>query len=331
MLEKQHQSIAFELIQSSKLDEKQILYFCESDKEARLLKNELLILLDNSMIGYYPEREILPYDRFSTADSIIQDRLKLLNSDKRNLKIVVTSGLNLFEKLPSKNDFLAKKQFKLGDSLSIKDLTAILEDMNYQRVDKVTSINEYTVRGGVVDFYSGFDKQPLRVDFFGDQIDEIRQFDPSSQHMIDKLSNFKLFSGSEIRLNDESIKKFKSNWRDYFQTHDERHCEIFQTLVNGKYPEGYEIYNPLIQTGNSNLIDFFPDFSLIKSNKIDQVLLSHMSFVEERYQEESIDVSRPLMRPEDYVYQIQEIQSYIDSSKQIAFASDNTLIDNNKR
>ena len=87
------------------------MYFCESDKEARLLKNELLILLDNSMIGYYPEREILPYDRFSTADSIIQDRLKLLNSDKRNLKIVVTSGLNLFEKLPSKKDFLAKKQF----------------------------------------------------------------------------------------------------------------------------------------------------------------------------------------------------------------------------
>ena len=68
----------------------------------------------------------------------------------------------------------------------------------------------------------------------------------------------------------------------------------------------------------------------IKSNKIDQVLLSHMSFVEERYQEESIDISRPLMRPEDYVYQIQEIQSYIDSSKQIAFASDNTLIDSTK-
>ena len=330
MLEKQHQSIAFELIQHSKLEKKQILYFSESDKEARLLKNELLILLDSSMIGYYPEREILPYDRFSTSDSIIQDRLKLLNSDKKNLKIVVTSGINLFEKLPSKNDFLARKQFSLGDSLSIKDLTAILEDLNYQRVDKVTSINEYTVRGGVVDFYSGFHKQPLRVDFFGDQIDEIRQFDPSSQHMIDKLSNFKLFSGSEIRLNDESIKKFKSNWRNYFQTHDERHCEIFQTLVNGQYPEGYEIYNPLIQTGNSNLIDFFPDFSLIKSNKIDQILLSHMSFVEERYQEESIDASRPLMRPEDYVYQIQEIQSYIDSSKQIAFASDNALINTTK-
>ena len=201
MLEKQHQSVAFELIKCSKLEDKQILYFCESDKEARLLKNELLLLLDDSSIGYYPEREILPYDRFSTTDSIIQDRLKLLNSDKKNLKIVVTSSINLFEKLPSKNNFLAKKQFRLGDSLSIKDLTAILEDLNYQRVDKVTAINEYTVRGGVVDLYSGFHKQPLRVDFFGDQIDEIRIFDPSSQHMIDKLSKF----GSE-RYN--IVKKF---------------------------------------------------------------------------------------------------------------------------
>ena len=135
------------------------------------MKNELLLLLDNSRVGYYPEREILPYDRFSTTDSIIQDRLKLLNSDKKNLKIVVTSCINLFEKLPSKNHFFARKQFRIGDSLSIKDLTAILEDLNYQRVDKVTSINEYTVRGGVVDFYSGFHKEPLRVDFFGDQID----------------------------------------------------------------------------------------------------------------------------------------------------------------
>ena len=330
MLEKQHQSIAFELINCSKLEDKQILYFCESDKEARLLRNELLLLLDDSSIGYFPEREILPYDRFSTTDSIIQDRLKLLNSDKKNLKIVVTSSINLFEKLPSKNNFLAKKQFRLGDSLSIKDLTAILEDLNYQRVDKVTSINEYTVRGGVVDLYSGFHKQPLRVDFFGDQIDEIRNFDPSSQHMIDKLSKFRLFSGSEIRLDDESIKKFKSNWRDYFQKHDERHCEIFKTLVNGKYPEGYEIYNPLIQTGNSNLIDFFPEFSLIKSNKIDEILLSHMIFVEERYQEESIDVSRPLMKPDDYIFQVEEIQSYLDSAKQITLKSDNALLDNKK-
>ena len=80
--------------------------------------------------------------------------------------------------------------------------------------------------------------------------------------MTKKLSEFKLFSGSEIQLDDESIGKFKYAWRNYFQNHDERHCEIFQSLASGKYPEGYEIYNPLIQTGDSNLVDYFSGFIL---------------------------------------------------------------------
>ena len=102
MLEKQHEPIAFELAQSVKTLNHQILYLCDSDKDARLIKNELKLFLDDSEIGYYPEREILPYDRFSTADSIIQERIKLLNSDKKNINIIVTSCTNLFEKLPSK-------------------------------------------------------------------------------------------------------------------------------------------------------------------------------------------------------------------------------------
>ena len=119
---------------------------------------------------------------------------------------------------------------------------------------------------------------PLRVDFFGDQIDEIREFDPKTQNMTNKLSEFKLFSGLEIRLDEESIGNFKYAWRNYFQNHDERHCEIFQSLASGQFPEGYEIYNPLIQEGESNLIDYFSEFSLRKSNQIDQVLSLSSSF-----------------------------------------------------
>ena len=118
------------------------------------------------------------------------------------------------------------------------------------------------------------------ADFFGDQIDEIREFDPLTQNMTNKLSEFQLFSGSEINLDDESIGKFKDAWRNYFENHDERHCEIFQSLALGKYPEGYEIYNPLIHSGDSNLLDYFDGFKLIKSNKIDQILTSHQAFVD---------------------------------------------------
>src|SRR6056300_639020 len=130
MSEKQHEPIALELAQSVKTNNKQILYLCDSDKEARLLKNELRLFMDDNLIGYYPEREILPYDRFSTADSIIQERIKLLNSDTTSIKIIITSCINLFEKLPSKNFFIARKKFKINDLLTIKDLTTSLETLN---------------------------------------------------------------------------------------------------------------------------------------------------------------------------------------------------------
>ena len=156
MLEKQHDPIALKLSQSAKINNHQILYLCDSDKEARLIKNELSLFIDENLIGYYPEREILPYDRFSTAGSIVQQRINLLNSNKTHFKIIVTSCVNLFEKLPSNEFFVARKKFKVKDTLSIKDLIESLETLSYERVDKVIAINQYTVRGGVVDFYSGF-------------------------------------------------------------------------------------------------------------------------------------------------------------------------------
>jgi len=330
MLEKQHEPIAFELAQSVKMQNQKILYLCNSDKEARLIKNELTLFLDDTEIGYYPEREILPYDRFSTADSIIQERIKLLNSDTTSIKIIITSCINLFEKLPSKNFFIARKKFKINDLLTIKDLTTSLETLNYERTDKVNAINQYTVRGGVVDFYSGFQLRPLRIDFFGDQIDEIREFDPKTQKMTNKLSEFKLFSGSEICLDEESVSNFKYAWRNYFQKHDERHCEIFQSLASGQFPEGYEIYNPLIQEGESNLIDYFPEFSLQKSSQINQVLSSHQAFVEERYLEESIDSSRPILKPPDYIYTIKDLQTYLQSAREIEILDLDPIIDQSK-
>jgi len=212
----------------------------------------------------------------------------------------------------------------------MKDLTTSLDALNYERTDKVNAINQYAIRGGVVDFFSGFHPHPVRVDFFGDQIDEIREFDPLTQNMTNKLSEFKLFSGSEISLDDESIGKFKDAWRNYFENHDERHCEIFQSLALGKYPEGYEIYNPLIQSGDSNLLDYFDGFKLIKSNKIDEVLTSHQSFVQERYLEESIDSSRPILKPKDYIFEIEDLQKYLKSADQFSFSDPKITIDHSK-
>ena len=317
MREQQDHFEAFELAQSIKKQNHKILYLCNSDKDARLLKHELELYFLESEISYFPEREILPYDHFSTSQSIIQARIALLNSNKEHFKIIVTSGLNLFEKLPSKKFFTSRKLFNTGDKLTIKELGENLLALGYERVDKVESINQFTIRGGVVDLYSTFYSTPIRVDFFGDEIDEIRRFDVDSQAMTEKLHSIQLFHGSEIALDDISIKRFKDNWRNYFQKYDERYCELFQSISSGLLPDGYEIYMTLLQDKNSNLIDYFDGFKLMHGPNFKQSMQNYASYVSERYSEEAIDALRPVLKPEDYFFLLDSLNVYLDNANDI--------------
>ena len=122
-------------------------------------------------------------------------------------------------------------------------------------------------------FFSGFNSKPFRIEFFDNEIDEIREFNPETQHMVGKLNEFQLFTGSELSLDEQSINDFKSLWRDFFPTHDERHCEIFKALANGKIIEGYEIYSPIIHRNHSNLLEHFEGFDLITSKDTNTCLL----------------------------------------------------------
>ena len=320
MKEQQNHFEAFELAQCASKHNQKILYLCSSDKEARLVKHELELYLPAEEIAYYPEREILPYDRFSTSQSIIQSRIGLLNSSKENLKVIITSGLNLLEKLPAKEFFTARKIFHTGEKLSIKELADNLIQLGYERTDKVELINQFTVRGGVVDLYSSFYSTPLRVDFFGDEIDDIRRFDIDSQAMTEKLQSFQLFHGSEIALEENSIKRFKDNWRNYFQKHDERYCEIFQNISSAVLPEGYEIYMPLLQDKDTNLIDYFDGFSLMQSPTLNIALANYNSYIKERYEEESIDSLRPVMQPKDYFFTPDELSPYLSNATKVSEA-----------
>ena len=315
MKEQQMHFEAFELAQSAKQHQQKLLYLCASDKEARLIMHELKLYLAADTIGYYPEREILPYDRFSTPQSILQDRIGLLNSNKTSLQVVVTSGLNLLEKLPPKEFFSARKVLTTGQKLSIKELAENLIALGYERTDKVEAINQFAIRGGVVDLYSSFYSTPLRIDFFGDEIDDIRCFDVDSQVMTEKLTSFQLFHGSEIALDEESIKQFKDNWRNYFQKHDERYCEIFKDIAASVLPEGYEIYMPLLQSKDTNLIDYFDGFKLLHSTNLDISIAKYQSYIKERYEEESIDALRPVMKPDDYFFTLQDLKPYLASSE----------------
>ena len=77
---------------------------------------------------------------------------------------------------------------RVHDEVPLDDLAAHLESVGYERRDPVEMVGEYSIRGGILDVFSPEQAQPVRIEFFGDEIESIRRFDPESQRSIHKLN-----------------------------------------------------------------------------------------------------------------------------------------------
>ena len=289
---------AHQLFEANKDKDNALCVIVENAKEAKLLKNELNLYLDATKVDYFPENEILPYDHFSVPESIVKERFKILNSIDNN-KIIISTVKNLFEVYPKIDFFKSRKSFNLGNKLSIESFEAILKSLNYLKVNKIDSLNQYSLRGGIVDVYSPIYSNPLRIEIFDDSIESIRLFDVDTQLSIQKITEFNISKGSISSLDESGLKVFKDAWREYFQDYDERDCEIFQKLNNKELAEGSEIYHPLFFQSKSNFFELFSDYKFIINKELSSSIKSYSGFIQQRFNDENIDIKRPLIKPDE--------------------------------
>ena len=80
------------------------------------------------------------------------------------------------------------QNLRVKDEVPLDDLAAHLESVGYERRDPVEMVGEYSIRGGILDVFSPEQAQPVRIEFFGDEIESIRRYDPESQRSIHKLN-----------------------------------------------------------------------------------------------------------------------------------------------
>jgi transcription-repair coupling factor (superfamily II helicase) len=88
---------------------------------------------------------------------------------------------------------------RVHEEIALDDLSAHLESIGYERRDPVEMVGEYSIRGGILDVFPPDQEQPVRIEFFGDEIESIRRFDPESQRSIHKLGECVLAPFTEFR------------------------------------------------------------------------------------------------------------------------------------
>jgi len=125
----------------------------------------------------------------------------LINLAEGNDFIVLSNASELSEKIISRDKFKASLfEIKKEENKSFDELIATLDKYNFNRKDFVEEPGDYSVRGGIVDLFSENMESPVRIEFFGDTIESVREFDINSQRSVREIESVKI----GINLNSES-------------------------------------------------------------------------------------------------------------------------------
>src|SRR5690349_14222509 len=235
-----------------------------------------------------PGWDCLPYDRASPALRVMAERLATLSAlqeerDKPQLLIATASAATQRMLTPFRIRQLTRR-IKSGERIEREALVQQLNALGYQRADTVAEHGEYAVRGSLIDLFPAGEELALRLDFFGDEIDSIRRFDPADQRSTDEADAFILMPASEALLDADSIKRFRSAYREKFgatATQD----PLYQALSEGRRMAGMEHWLPLLEERLETLFDHLGENDLvIRDSAADQAVQSRREAIDDYYQ-----------------------------------------------
>ena len=198
----------------------------------------------------FPAWDCLPYDRSSPSLRSTSERLATLHALQQKAKrpqlLVTTVNAATQRTLSPFRIRQLVARLAPGERIDLDRLTALLQANGYVRTDTVQDAGEYAVRGGLVDLFPSGEEEALRLDFFGDEIESVRRFDPGTQRTTGTVEGFTLLPASETLLDEGSVKRFRSGYREKFgatATGD----PVYQAVSEGRRLAGVDHWLPLFE------------------------------------------------------------------------------------
>ena len=206
----------------------------------------------------FPAWDCLPYDRASPALSVSAARLSALFRMQRpssSSQLVVTTANAVLQRVLTPFRIRESvREFKVGTTIGHDSLAALLTRQGYSRTDTVIDHGEFAVRGSIVDIFPSSLDEGLRLDFFGDELESLRLFDPSTQRSTGRLQDHLLLPASEALIDDDSIKRFRSRYRELFGANATQD-PLYEAVSDGRRLAGMEHWLPLFEEKLATLFD----------------------------------------------------------------------------
>lgn len=292
---------------------------------------------DFEEIYYFPKREIVTYDYIAESKDLPYERIEVLNKiQKKNAKVIVTTIEAIMQKMITKTTLYKNKiTLEIGKNYNIEDIKQKLVSLGYERNDLVENKGQFSVRGDIIDVAIS-EKEGIRVEFWGDEIDSIRKFYLSSQRSSDMENKIEIMPAHEFVLEEDLntiIKKIKNDNIDlkreienkietkqktgYIEALKEIKEKDIEIIEEENYISKVDKYFDYFYKKQSNFFDYlqndfiilFDEFSKIKQRE-ENIIIENRNLI------------KTLIEKQKYIPQaIQEINKieYTNENKQIIY------------
>ena len=222
----------------------------------------------------FPSWDCLPYDRVGPSPGVAAARMAALaalarrpKSAPQPLVVIATTPATVQRVPPHEAIKAASFTAKVGDDVDTARLETYFAVNGYVRASTVSERGEFAVRGGVIDVFPPGATEPVRLDLFGDTLEQIRGFDPETQRSTDTHRSVDLLPVSEALIDKDTISRFRQGFvANFGGVADD---PLYVTVTEGGRRAGMEHWLPLFYERLDTLFDYVGDDAL--------VLLDHLA------------------------------------------------------
>ena len=238
-----------------------VLVVTATAREAENLVEDLAELVGESSVAYYPPWETLPHERLSPRSDTVGRRLAVLRrlvhpagvAEAGPIRVIVAPVRSVLQPQVKGLADLTPVELRQGEEAGLDNIVRALADAAYSRVDLVERRGEFAVRGGIVDVFPPTEQHPLRIEFWGDTVEEIRQFAVADQRSLDTVDHLWAPPCRELLLTEEVRRRAAALAEEHPQL-----AELFTKLAEGHAVEGMESLAPVLVDEMELLIDLLP-------------------------------------------------------------------------
>jgi len=260
-----------------------ILIYCSNNYEVNEIYNSLVNLLDEENIITLPSEELLRVEYLSESKDLLAQQIfglyRIINAKH---KVIILSPASLYKFYPSKELFLSSSlKIKKGEHYNFEEIKQKLTKACYTKVSKIDQSLEFAIRGDIIDVFSLNYENPIRIEFFDDEVESIREFNISTQTSFKELSEIDILPAGLILFTDKErneakekiLNKMNEDTKFLLESAkntllEESNKDIDDILNNNLSSKLYKYYG-FLQNEHTDLLSFIDNYQIIVDNEDD--------------------------------------------------------------